>query len=83
MDSIKKDYDNQKEEEKKEEEKKEASVPVITLEELMWEQRGAMRVRKENKEEKEEENAEDEEKYHEQFKKALQKQVSVWSGNDG
>lgn len=34
MDSIKKDYDNQKEEEKKEE-KKEASVPVITLEELM------------------------------------------------
>ena len=35
MDSIKKDYDNQKEEEKKEEEKKEASVPVITLEELM------------------------------------------------
>lgn len=42
-----------------------------------------MRVRKENKEEKEEENAEEEEKYHEQFKKALQKQVSVWSGNDG
>ena len=34
MDSIKKDYDNQKEEEKKEE-KKEAAVPVITLEELM------------------------------------------------
>lgn len=35
MDSIKQDYDNQKEEEKKEEEKKEAAVPVITLEELM------------------------------------------------
>lgn len=37
MDSIKKDYDNQKEGEKQEEEKQAASAPVITLDELMWE----------------------------------------------
>lgn len=36
MDSIKKDYDNQKEGEKQEEEKQAAAAPVITLDELMW-----------------------------------------------
>ena len=77
MDSIKKDYDNQKEGEKQEEEKQAAAAPVITLDELMWRRRRVVRRRKENAEEKKEENAEEEEKYHEEFKQALQKQVGV------